>query len=369
MKSQSIIYELFWVRAIACLAVVLVHSVFVTLEQSMISMSQLEEYILIALRFIAFFGTPAFVFISEVLLARAYPNGVPNDFFKKRIHFLLYPYIFIGILFAAGQAGSFQQFTTEALINVFLGGYTGYFILIIFQFYILHVLLHKKLQRWSPWYVIPTSLLITILYLSFFHVTSPPGTWLGEYIWERGHWLPFFGWVFYFVVGYYVGKDYERVKAWIIRRRKAWFILTPATLLLILLSVRFDILTVVSSKRIDNIFFTVSIIFLMIWLASRFNHVPRAIMFISKYSFNIYLLHNLLLLFFPAMPWLNPFVYMGLAYLYALVGAIFIAKALEPFQWSNYLIGKVLPDPREKVSTGPSSVNTHNTATGLEEKG
>ncbi|WP_269758464.1 acyltransferase family protein [Thalassobacillus sp. C254] len=68
-------------RAIACLAVVVIHSVNITLTNYEHTVSQFEEYFLIAVRFAAFFGTPAFVFISELLLARSYPNKVPHGFF------------------------------------------------------------------------------------------------------------------------------------------------------------------------------------------------------------------------------------------------------------------------------------------------
>lgn len=100
MKEGRVINEIFWIRALACLAVAIIHSVNTTLMNYEDIISQPDNYILIAVRFAAFFGTPAFVFISEMLLAHVYPDNLPQGFFRKRIKYLLFPFIFIGIVFA-----------------------------------------------------------------------------------------------------------------------------------------------------------------------------------------------------------------------------------------------------------------------------
>ena len=174
------IYEVYWLRTLACLAVVVIHAVNATLLKYEGAMTQGEEYLLIAIRFAVFFGTPAFVFISEFLLAHAYPQGVPKGFIMIRVKYLLAPFAFMAVVFAGVYSHSAASFWSELGLNLFMGGYTGYFVLIIFQFYLLHIVMHRYLQQAQPGRVIAASFVITAAYLLFFHVTSPPEMLFGE---------------------------------------------------------------------------------------------------------------------------------------------------------------------------------------------
>ncbi|MFC5711242.1 acyltransferase family protein [Thalassorhabdus alkalitolerans] len=357
LKNGSVINEIFWIRTLACLAVVLVHSVNTTLDNYEHSITQTEEYLLIALRFAAFFGTPAFIFISEVLLAHAYPNQVPKDFFKKRIKFLLVPFAFMAVVFALVLSDSFMGFWEEVLFNLFLGGYTGYFILIIFQFYLLHVLLTKHLRKWNPKKVLFWAFIINTAYLGLFHFTEPAAVPLGEYIWLRGHWVPFIGWIFYFVLGYYCGRNFELLKNKIQKHKKIIFIWPTAAFLAMVVLVRGDIIDVVSSKRIDNLVYTTGVIFFIILLTMKARKVPWFVSLISRHSFHIYLVHTLFLYYLPPIEGVNPLVYFLLAAVYCVLSSIITAKILLSLSSvSNLLIGKTIVTPQDlrKANQGTS---------------
>ncbi|WP_051314746.1 acyltransferase family protein [Alteribacter aurantiacus] len=343
--KKNILYEVYWIRALACLAVVLVHAVNTTLANYEGSLTQFEEYMLIFIRFAAFYGTPAFVFISELLLARAYPEQLPHGFFTKRVRFLLIPFAVMGLLFAAIQASNLIGFFQEASLNLFAGGYTGYFVLIIFQFYILHALLHKKMSNWPALPVLLVAFFIQMTYLAFFNFTEPRSNQVSEYIWLRGHWLPFTGWIFYFALGFYVGRNYENVKKWIVTHKKTIFVLPVISILIITVNVRADVIEVVSSKRLDNVFYTVSMIAFILFVAAKVNRVPGWILFISKYSFNIYLLHTLVLYPVPSSEGMNPFVYAALLFILALFGSILVARVVHVWSEGEWIIGKTLPSP------------------------
>ncbi|MFA9557011.1 acyltransferase family protein [Evansella sp. AB-rgal1] len=346
MENRLIINEAYWLRALSCLAVVITHAVNTTLANYEATATQFEQYILIFIRFMAFFGTPTFVFISELILARAYPNGVPKHFFQKRIKFLLMPFISMAIIFAFITTETLQGAIYQAFLNIFLAGYYGYFILIIFQFYLLHVILHNKLQRWSPKLIISISFLINVLYLGFFHYTDPIQLLpFAEQIWKKGHWLPFLGWIFYFTLGFYCGKNYEVFKAKLYKFRKVLPIFPIITLFIIILSVRTDLLTVVSSKRMDMILYTTSIIFVTVYISSTLNKVPRVILFISKHSFHIYLIHKIFLYYLEPIHFLHPFVYFTVAVVYSVIGSLIVSKLFSRFRLSTYIIGKTLPVP------------------------
>ncbi|OLS35625.1 adhesin [Alkalihalophilus pseudofirmus] len=344
--SKQYINEAFWLRAISCLAVAVTHAVNTTLANYEHTASELSEHILILIRFMAFFGTPAFVFISELLLAKAYPNHVPEDFFKKRVMFLLIPFISIGILFALVISHSWEEALLQSFKHIFLGGYYGYFILIIFQFYILHVLLQGYLKKWSPKVVLPIALIINLIYLGFFNFTEPGSSPVAEYIWLRGYWVPFFGWIFYFVLGYYCGKNYEALKALLLRHKWKVLVMPPVSIVLLVLLVTSDILSVVSSKRIDMLLYTVSMIFVIILFTMRFDYVPPFIRLISKYSFNIYLLHKFFLFYMGPVEFLHPLLYFIAVFILSVGASILLAKLLSPIKISQYVIGRqlVVPD-------------------------
>ncbi|WP_368504908.1 acyltransferase family protein [Alkalihalophilus sp. As8PL] len=345
--SKQFINEAFWIRAIACLAVATTHAVDTTLANYEYSANQLEEHLLILIRFMAYFGTPAFVFLSELLLARSYPNYVPQGFFKKRIKFLLIPFISIGILFAFLISDSWQEGLRQAFVHIFLGGYYGYFILIIFQFYILHVLLQKYLRNWSPKIALTIAFAINVLYLGFFNFTEPMNNAAAEYIWLRGYWVPFLGWIFYFVLGYYCGKNFEVLKEKLFENKKKILLLPFLSITLIVVLVLTDILHVVSSKRVDMLLYTMSMIFVIIVLTMTIDRVPIFIKIISKYSFNIYLIHKFILYLMPTIDFLNPLLYFIFVYMVAVGGSIILAKLLSKVKVSKYIIGKQLMVPND----------------------
>ncbi|ADU30321.1 acyltransferase family protein [Evansella cellulosilytica] len=345
--GRPIINEAYWLRAISCLAVAVTHCVNTTLGNYEESIPQLEEYFLIVIRFIAFFGTPTFIFISELLLAHSYPNKLPQDFFIKRVKFLLIPFIFIGLVFAILVSNSLKDILYEWLINLFLGGYHGYFILIIFQFYILHAALHKYMVKWPAKKVLLIAFFINAIYLSIFNFTEPIAGKVGEYFWLRGYWVPFLGWLFYFVLGFYCGRHFKLLKAHIEQQKYMMYILPFLFISVICILTRSHILDVVSSKRVDMLFYTVSVIFFIILVTMNRVKVPKFIYIISKYSFNIYLLHKILLYFLKPIGYLNPVIYFIFSFIYSVLGAVIIAKALGYFSFSKFLIGKTIPIPKE----------------------
>jgi len=347
LRKDRLINEVFWIRSFACLAVVVIHSVYTTLENYEGTISQTDEYILIAVRFAAFFGTPAFIFISELLLARVYPDDLPKGFFMKRTKYLLFPFIFMGIIFALMTNNTWEEIGSDIFLNVFAGNYTGYFILVIFQFYILHYLFHRYLNRWDPRITILISLVINVVYLAFFNFLDPPQNMVGNYFRKRGHWVLFIGWIFYFVLGYYCGVHYFYIKRIIVQFKWRIIFLPLISILMMMFLVRMDILTVVSSKRIDNIFYTIGIISLIVLFTHRLKNVPWPVLFISKYSFHIYLLHRVFLYYFPVMNDLSPLLYFVLSFVYAVGASILFSHIVSSFSWTPFFIGKKLSTPNK----------------------
>lgn len=340
------IKEIFFIRCISCLSVVLIHAIAI---QSMPNESS-------ALVSLLMFSTPSFIFISEFLLAHSYPNGTPKGFLKKRVKFIFIPFVSMGVIDAflmtitQNNAGGMLEFLKRMSANIFLGNYIGYFVLIIFQFYILHMLFHTFLSKASPKWVLPLSFFFTASYLygiRFFHlpVSLPNPTFTLE-------WIPFFGWLFYFCLAYYCGKNYKTFIAYL-HKFRYWIYIFAAFSAFMLLSYTYLGYFEVSSKRPDILLYTTSIVFLFFHLFSKIKNVPGFVMKISTYSFSIYLLHG----YFLGIAHLTVVNLQETSWIFALIvtfvigvaASIFASWIINQFKYGYMFVGKI-NKPKRKAA-------------------
>ncbi|MCP3761322.1 acyltransferase family protein [Domibacillus sp. A3M-37] len=299
--NRALVNEIFILRSAACLSILLLH----VLDRVYLDNSETINSFSVLLTF----GTPAFVFISEFIISYSYRNRAIGSFWGNRIKYIFLPYLFFGVFYAAakavqetGTSAAFPEaFFTYTWRHILLGDYHGYFILIIFQFYALHLLFHNYLKKASPKKVIAGSFLINAAYLSFFNFVPPMDVPFADYIWTQYYWVPFLGWSFYFTVAFYSGYYYEAFQRLLVKYRH-WT--TVSVLLFGLLSIslyQLGVTPVASSKRIDMVFFTVSMIFFLYSHAMLLKRVPRFFTWVSQYSFGIYLFHPFFLAVFTAV--------------------------------------------------------------------
>ncbi len=202
--------ELTYARAIFCIAIVIVHCLTGLVNDYHIS--QFEKSLFSFLQVILLFATPCFIILSETLLGMRYSNKIPQNFLLKRMKFILIPYALFGLFvtFRLFLGDSSDKSFWEIFLNIVLEGkFFGWFVLVIFQFYILHRLFYKLLSKANPIVV----LVITFI-ISFGH--SYLMYYSNDYLafWD---FYPLFSrtiilyWLFYFVVGFYFGKYYDTV--------------------------------------------------------------------------------------------------------------------------------------------------------------
>ncbi|SDN33309.1 acyltransferase family protein [Alkalicoccus daliensis] len=343
------IKEIFILRSIGCLSIVLLHSIHIGIETMTIrEMGELAAIFFDSIQMILYYGTPMFIFISEFLIAYSYrTRPLPDYFLKKRLRYILIPFFVMGILYALPFffQGMEQGFTKIAL-NIFIGDYHGYFILIIFQFYLFHYLFHSYLKRWKPQLVLTIAFIINAGYLMFFNFTLPPENLpYGTYIWERFYWVPMLGWVFYFAVGYYAGTYYEMFSKLIYKYRYIIIIGPVITSMLMLTFYHSGFLTVHSSKRTDILVHTIMCSFFLFYLTSRLKHLPPFLELISRYSFGIYLLHYIYIFFLDAMFQLQPvsigFMYIIVLFFFSLFASIGTIIIVNKWKYGYLIIGQV----------------------------
>ena len=347
MTNNKIIHEVFVLRSIACLSIVMLHAVHRIYGNESLWMQLLT--ILLT------FGTPAFVFISELVIAKSYPDHTPLRFWKKRLQYILLPYLGFGLFYAFSKAmegwlfngASFlQAFATFSWRHLLIGDYHGYFIIIIFQFYLLHMFFQKFLIRFSAKRVLGFSFLINMMYLSFFHFTSAPASPVLQYIWSQGYWLPFLGWLFYFSVAFYCGRHYDAFIQGLMKRKTQVFVLTAISACIPLSLIATDLLTVHSSKRIDMVLFTTLMVFSLYIMAHQMKQIPKILVKISQYSFAIYLLHpfymGMMIIVVSFVPLLQQSI-LGAAFMFfvSILLSMLTAFVLNKIPYGAYFIGKI----------------------------
>lgn len=363
--SQRRIQELDLLRTVAIIMVVFVHAITRTIEihEANGGLTEGMETALLTLRLFATFGTPIFVFLSEFLLSYSYKEGLPGGFFKKRIKYILLPYVSMGVLYALvmtyegggmTSTAGFSEFFKNVGLNLMTGFYRhGYFIILIFQFYLLHYFLHSKLKNMNIKTILGASLTINVAYLLFFHGIQKAGVPYSEELVAIFTWGTAPAWIFYFACGYVLGRKKESFHA-LLERMDRWVIPFVALSGGFLAWMNFSgVLTENSSKRFDMIFFTAAMFLLLYRFARRKEYSVKFTEFISRYSFGIYLLHMFYLFLMAEFMIRGTFRLQPVISLIILtVGSTALSIAttnfLSQFTWSAYVVGRLekkMPQP------------------------
>ncbi|MCL7746016.1 acyltransferase family protein [Halalkalibacter alkaliphilus] len=355
------INEISFLRSIACLSIVLLHSIAWGMEYVgfLLNLPEYSEMILDSINVFLYYGTPTFIFITAFILGYSYKEkaSIPKGFLTKRLKFILIPYVFMAFLYAAPYSLlSLEQYTVKVLLNIFIGDFHAYFVLIIFQFYILFVLCKKWLDHAHPSKVIFYSLLINGAYLFIFNFTKPLDFVFSDYVWDRFYWIPFPGWIFYFSIAYYIGQNYETFIRYI-QKYKAIVIAAPfVTGIALLYFYHSGLITIHSSKRIDILFHTLSVIAFVIYVAMKMKRIPSLFMIINKYSYGIYLLHtsyiSILIVFFTLLSVNFGIFTILILFVGSTLFSIMTIYYLNRYNFGKYIVGKVdIPKQVKKVTS------------------
>lgn len=358
-EKRKYLNEIIFLRSIACLCIAVVHSLH-RAHSSNTFTNSLYDTIVDSSYVLLTFGTPTFIFISMLLISYSYPTGLPQNFISKRFKLILFPFLFMALFYGADMnifhqllAGNMTEVFSKAtwstvstnVIGNLLGGYHGYFILIIFQFYILAYFLHRFLSKSNPVIIILMSLIINIAYLAIFNFTEPPSN--NEKIihfWAKGHWIPFIGWIFYFSLAFYCGLYYEHFVT-ILKKNKN--IVISSTIVFALLTIWLTIgeWIPLSSKSITMVFFTTGMIGLLYLIAIKIKTMPKILIDINNYSFSIYLLntfyinitYTVLILLGIDFSIFNVFIY----FTCSIMASMLTAYLINLSTYGKYLVGRV----------------------------
>lgn len=346
-KVKERLQEVFVLRSIACLSIGLLHSINKIYDDPSETVN--------VIRLILSFGTPAFVFISEMVLSHAYPDGVPRGFWTKRVKYILVPYVVFGFVHALGEAvleaegALIPAFLKYSVQYILLGDFALYFILIIFQFYLLHAFVAPKVfSRFSAKTVLSVSLVVSMSYWAFFNFVPRFPIPFAEYVYTRFFMLPFVGWSFYFALAWYCGRRYRELIALLNRWRVAVWLAFAASGAWMIGNLLTDTITAVSSKRLDMVLFATSASLFVLHVASRARRIHPFWVKTSQISFGLFLVHpvlygilELVLFRLPGMRG-TP---LGAAVLFATGMSLSAWAVLTAYRFpgGNYVVGRIGP--------------------------
>lgn len=295
MKKNKL-NELYWLRSIACLCVVTVHSITRVVEISG------QHTHLMNIRLLLTFGTPIFIMLSEFLIAYKFPQGLPRGFYQKKAKHILIPYVCMAFVYAPimcfekGYSVFSMHYFLFVLRNLVFGFYRhGYFLLVIFQFYILHQVFSKWLFFHRPLKTIFLTFIFNALYLSFFNLVDPSAFEFGKGLWRGLTWGFFPAWVFYFVLGYYLAHHFEK---WVDILKTKKIVLALGSFfsgLFVLFLYQRGTISVNDSKRVDMLLFSPLMMFLILSMPIKKSLLVEKF---SSYTFDIYLYHMIFLFLF-----------------------------------------------------------------------
>ncbi|MBU8906422.1 acyltransferase family protein [Desertibacillus haloalkaliphilus] len=353
------IKEVYWLRIFACCSVVLIHALSKTIADFSLTGDMRVAYR--TLQMILLYGTPMFVLISTIIMTHAYKDKVPKGFLMKRVKYILIPYTIMATFYAGDKFvrydWSFSDFARELGYN-FIGQWHGYFVLIIFQFYLLHLLFVKYMKRFKAKYILTLSFIVSVGYWLVFYFYAIDYVNHSSYLTLFFSRILFVGWLFYYVVAYYCGRNYQRFNE-LLKNNWTFILLgTIVSLGIVQYIYHSGMLMRVTSARFDIIPYTVMLFFLFFFLVSHIKRTPKWVGFLSSYSFGIYLLH--------------PFVQTVVSHMFSSTEAIelyylivqFIAGVLVPIlliyiiskvSFGELVIGKTM---KRKKSIGESQKTT-----------
>lgn len=336
--------EITYARAFFCISIVALHSFPGLINDP--NTSEFSKSLNSFLRIFFLFATPAFIILSEILLSMRYSNGLPKGFFLKRVKFILTPYLLIGAFFSLNiYLGSTE---TRSYVEIFTtyvlyGSWYGWFVIVIFQFYILHALFYNFLNKVNPLIILFSTFFISLTHSYLAYAHHPYLQWWVDFypVYSRTA-IPY--WLFYFTFGYYLGKNYDYIMSLV--KKNIWILcgLWVLSIVPIIVMYKYMNVTYTQSNRFDIILYTIFTFLITLYVMQILGKYKLTLLLvISEVSFFIYLSHPLInsylsrgLASFVDIP----LVFLVLMVLFTLGFSLGIAILLSHLPLSRYIIGR-----------------------------
>lgn len=292
MLDSNRYWELDFIRGVSIVAVIMIH-----VSASICN----SDHVLIAivLNQLSRFSVPAFLFVSGILAYRSYTKQNIKHIWKKRALNILTPYLIwstIGLIIS-------KNYNIKNLIFTYLFGlgefYQLYYIVLLVQFYLLLPFFIYMANKFSRVIIIlGISCCTTLIYdlLIRYGININIINCLMK--------STILSWMGYFIVGCYIGKNYNQFIQFLKNHKLSQFIIPTSLSIAILALDEYNLLFVKGFKltehpifnffRIDIILFAFCTIFLLFKIADTYSS-NQVIKTLYDNSFGIYLNHIMIL--------------------------------------------------------------------------
>jgi len=326
----EMVYEWNVLRAIACLSIVLLHA---TTNTEIIN-GYIENPYYQFFRLLLCFATPTFILLSIIILAKRYQIELPAKFLWLRFQFVYIPFVAASVLYAVNALLHYDEsFWNSLYRHIVLGDFSGWFVMTIFQLYILFFII-KKYQLSSIW-LTPIMLALGILYMTLVKLDI-------EFFIENDNLvrLLFVGWLPYFAIAYLIGTHYQWVASNISKYKLATLVFVVLSTSILAINYYLGA-TEITSRRLDMMLLIISIT-LCILAFGQIVPKLKIINLVSQYSFGIFLIHWLVQEYLvPCTAQLpTTFLQVLTLFLSSLIVCMLIIKLISFLPYSAYLIGK-----------------------------
>lgn len=314
MAKRDEIKELYYIRAIAAMGILIIHATGGFAVNS--EYGSKAMYLGIFLNQFFRFGSPIFMMISGLVLFYNYRSMDEFDtsrFYKKKVKFILIPYILWSAIYFLYNSSVYKlPINGERLLGfgkaLLLGESFShlYFIFLIFQFYIILPLLIKYLTKSmeeKPFRVFAFFIIFQGMILTYgYYFKNPNATGILR-IFNRYYWKTLFSWSFYFITGGLMGMHYKRLIDFIEKNIKSIFIGYIVTTCFYVGQVYYNIWInggrdyygKFGSIRPHTMIYALFTMPVLIWLTRKMIGKYSSLKIFGTYSFGIYFSHPLIL--------------------------------------------------------------------------
>ncbi|MBZ2175014.1 acyltransferase [Schnuerera sp. xch1] len=314
MARRKEIKELYYIRAIAAMGILLIHASAGFAVNS--EFGSKAMYLGILTNQFFRFGSPIFMMVSGLVLFYNYRSMDEFDtkkFYKKKIKFILLPYIIWSAIYFLYRSYLYKAPLTLGKLLVFgrellLGESFShlYFIFLIFQFYVILPLLIRYLTRYMkkhPFRIFSFCLIVQGAILIYgYYFKNPNATGVIK-IFNLYYWKTVFGWFFYFMTGGLLGMHYEEVVNFVEKHIKKLSIAYAIVTFLYVGQVYYnvwinggrDYYGRFGSIRPHTMIYAIFTMPILIWLTRKIVNKFNLLKNFGTYSFGIYFVHPLIL--------------------------------------------------------------------------
>jgi probable poly-beta-1,6-N-acetyl-D-glucosamine export protein len=354
-KSRTHIFEIHLLRAIACLLVVLVHVSATVYDEQGNIWNDLTFF----MNQFGRFGTPMFALISAFLLIyqirkRGFDlkRFLSTRFTKIGLPFLFWSIFYWVLMYIWRGENPFASGMKAFTGNLVFGNaaYHLYFMSIVFQFYVLFLLLRFIRSKTSWTILLGVAFAINLYFVNYFSAEQLNGTM--KLIVSQRAFLP--NWIFYFIFGGFLAYFWEPFLGF----AKKYKAPLSVVALIIALGAVWEYKEVgwVSSNRATNMINIPLLTLFVMGIASTVSKMKWINAFfteIGTLSMAIYLVHPFVLysyqVFAPEVVWTTSFL--PVLYALVLITSILLVKAIQFIPGNQY----VLTVPKVKL---PSQGNS-----------